>query len=442
MARMDLEKRDERLRSLGLKGKLPAVLTERVVEAVRTHPTGERFILADGKVPGLALAVNPDGAASWLLQARSLAGNAIRHGLGSATAVSLDDARDEAQRVRTAIREGRDPVAEKRAARVEARASEASTVRAFLDTYAKEVLVHRKSGASAKDRILASWAPILDVPLAQLTREKIEKVLSDRKALTAPDGSRLLANATLNRDWATFRPMLEHARRKGVLVALPITGKPEPLRGLREEPRRRYLGMNDSPDEKSRGGEMQRFLDALDEFKSDEPGGGDFARVACIVSLNTGIRRGEFLQLTDDMLKLRDLGNERIELPGKITKSGKPRDLYLNPDAIAALKRWIEVRGTLTVQGMNGELFPGKREQWEDRLTQRHFRRIRKAAGIKNLIFKDLRCTYASLLVQGGTSIMEVQKILGHYSVTITEKHYAYLAPSAGKTAARAFRVS
>src|SRR2546422_1560196 len=45
------------------------------------------------------------------------------------------------------------------------------------------------------------------------------------------------------------------------------------------------------------------------------------------MALNTGCRRGELLKLRDDMVKLRDLGNERIELPGAICKSGKGRDV-------------------------------------------------------------------------------------------------------------------
>src|SRR5438132_258418 len=115
--RVDREKRDQRLRRLGLNGRLPSALTERVIEAVRTHPTGERFMLADGKVPGLALAVYPDGAASYVLQVRTRAGVARRCGLGSASRVTLQAARDEAERLRALVKAGGDPVEQKRAAR-------------------------------------------------------------------------------------------------------------------------------------------------------------------------------------------------------------------------------------------------------------------------------------------------------------------------------------
>jgi len=77
------EKREARLRFFQPQGKLPEALNQRIVDAVRTRPIGERFFLPDGKVPGLALDVKPDGSAAYVLQARSLAGKAIRMGLGA-----------------------------------------------------------------------------------------------------------------------------------------------------------------------------------------------------------------------------------------------------------------------------------------------------------------------------------------------------------------------
>ena len=404
-------------------------------------PIGTRYMLADGVIGGLALSVKENGSASYVFQYRTLAGQPRRHGLGVAAPGTLAGARAAAEKMRGAVREGRDPIEERRAARTEAQAAQASTVRRYLlDTYDPVVLAHRKDGNGTKARILASWEALLDTPLTQVTREAVEKVLSDRKAATNPDGSRLLTNATLR---ATFRSMLAHAVRGGQLAALPMMGKPEAIHGLREEPRRRYLGQNDTPEETAKGnGERGRFLKALGDFDSHEPGGGGFLRVACTMALNTGCRRGELLKLREDMVKLRDLGNERIELPGAICKSGKGRDLYLNPAAIAALKAWLEVRKTLKVQSVDGALFPGKLQCWEDRLSQREFPRLCVEAGIEDLTYHDLRRTFASLHVQGGTPLMEVQKMLGHSSIVVTESHYAYLAPSAGKAAARAFRVS
>jgi integrase len=297
------------------------------------------------------------------------------------------------------------------------------------------VKANRKAAAASKARIKAAWEPLMEKPLAQITEGMIEKVIEGRKALEDEEGEPLLSHATLRRDWATFRPLLRMAHEQGLIATFPVIGIPKPLQGMREEPRRRYLGQDDPR-------EPKRFFDALAAFKSDEPGGPEFLRVACILALNTGCRRGELVQLRDDMLRLNDLENERIELPGWACKSGKPRDLFLNPDAIAAIKRWQEVRKTLKVQSVDGALFPGKAQNWKDRISQREFPQLCVEAKIEDLVYKDLRCTFASRHVQSGTPIQEVQKMLGHSSVTVTERHYAYLAKSAGKAAARAFRMA
>lgn len=446
--RVDRAKWEERLRALGLNGKLPAGLTERVVEAAQKRPTGERYMLADGKVPGLALAVYPDGAASYVLQVRTRAGIARRCGLGSAASVALDAARAEATRLRAVVVAGGDPVEQKRTARIEAQSAQRSTVRAYLeDVYEPHNLRHRKNrnGAIAKAHILASWAPLLDVPLAAVTREAIEKVLADRKAATRSDGSRKVKDGTLLRDWNPFRAMLADAVDRGYLAALPVVRRPKPIRGLRDEPRVRWLGENDTEEEVARTeGERVRFFRALDAFQSDEPGGGAFMRCAVRLALNTGIRRGELVRLRDDMVKR---GPDRLELPAAITKSNKARKVYLNAAALEALKAWREVRSTLKVQGIGGQLFPGDgkpeevAERWEDRITQREFPRLCAEAQITGLTFHGLRHTHAALLVKAGVPLIEVRDALGHASIVTTERHYAHLAPSAVQRSVQALRV-
>ena len=54
-ARVDREKWEQRLRAIGMKGKLPAVLTEKVIEAAVRSPIGGRYMLTDGVIGGLAL---------------------------------------------------------------------------------------------------------------------------------------------------------------------------------------------------------------------------------------------------------------------------------------------------------------------------------------------------------------------------------------------------
>jgi hypothetical protein len=66
--------------------------------------------------------------------------------------------------------------------------------------------------------------------------------------------------------------------------------------------------------------------------------------------------------------------------------------------------------------------------------VQASFERLIEAAtkempNLHDVTIHTLRQTFASWLVQGGASLQEVKELLGHSTVQITERHYAYLAP-------------
>jgi site-specific recombinase XerD len=89
------------------------------------------------------------------------------------------------------------------------------------------------------------------------------------------------------------------------------------------------------------------------------------------------------------------------------------------------------------------ELMRRKQSQSSDFIFWRHggtrdvqnsFGRLIEAASqsmpsLHDVTIHTLRKTFASWLVQAGASLQEVKELLGHSTVQITEKHYAYLAP-------------
>src|SRR5947208_4134971 len=94
MGKINAAQRETRLRAIGIKGKLLDALTETLLEAVRTHPLGEVYKLADGRVPGLALEVGAEGTGTFWLQYKTKTGQRRGLRIGAAGAVTLKSARE------------------------------------------------------------------------------------------------------------------------------------------------------------------------------------------------------------------------------------------------------------------------------------------------------------------------------------------------------------
>lgn len=181
-------------------------------------------------------------------------------------------------------------------------------------------------------------------------------------------------------------------------------------------------------------------------------------------AIGTGLREGELWNL-----ELRDLhvdGPEpravvRFGSKGKPPKNGRIRTVPLFGYGLDAARRWLDVlpgytrtakrdfgnpdrlvfptaRGCRRQQGKP----PGGQYIDEDGRTAYRFHDWIEAAGIERPVrFHDLRHTCASALVSGMWgrmwSLEEVRDLLGHQSVTTTER-YGHLAPSVLQAAAAA----
>jgi integrase len=71
----------------------------------------------------------------------------------------------------------------------------------------------------------------------------------------------------------------------------------------------------------------------------------------------------------------------------------------------------------------------GQERLFEDRLSAKRWEKIRKAAGLPNLKFHDLRKTFASLLAQRGVSTAVTQRLLEHSSPQLTNDVYTNADP-------------
>jgi len=127
-------------------------------------------------------------------------------------------------------------------------------------------------------------------------------------------------------------------------------------------------------------------------------------RSMIVTALDTGLRRGEMLDLRFGDV---DWTRRRLVVRGATTKSGRTRVVPVETERLVAVLPWKELTADI----------------------QNAFRRI-------DLRWHDLRHEYASRLVEKGVPLSQVRDLLGHASITTTER-YDNQQPEALQAAAR-----
>ena len=368
-------------------------------------PKAGVYTLRDADTVGLVLRVHPSGRKSWAV----MFGRGQARNIGAFPAMTLAGARIAARRLIGEIAEHGAPLAGGR--------RKADTVGDYLIThYAPHVEATHKSGKATSAAIKAVFGGWY--------KRKLDKItLADWDALKA---ARLLADtkpATVNRDLDRVKAAFQQAVEWDMLKVNPLAKAKRIKRGI--ESRVRYL----TPDEEkalrealqareARRGAARASGDAWRQVRRVEPLGAfqgytDHLMPLVLLALNTGLRRGELTQLTW----------ADIDIPGKLltvragyAKSGKARHVPLNSEALAVLKAHKKHKAG------KGELFgvASLKKSWAGLMT---------AAKIDGFRFHDLRHTFASKLVMAGVPLAVVRDLLGHSSITMSER-YAHLAPA------------
>src|SRR5580658_3280836 len=147
---------------------------------------------------------------------------------------------------------------------------------------------------------------------------------------------------------------------------------------------------------------------------------------AVVTSIGTGLRQGELLRLVWG-----DINFEKQTVTvraGKNTtgEAPKSRTVHLPPPAADALKKMRVVGPKQVFVRSDGELIDKSRlrVQWLE---------VRKAAGVDDLHWHDLRHCCASYYAQAGASLIEIGSVLGHTNPSITKK-YSHMVEGAAIT--------
>lgn len=146
-----------------------------------------------------------------------------------------------------------------------------------------------------------------------------------------------------------------------------------------------------------------------------------------IASLATGLRQGELLRLT-----WADLDFERSRLRILRTKTDTARAVHLPATAVEALKA-LRRRNVVSATRV---FLTDEGEPFTKNLLHGPWYSVRKAAGLVDFRWHDLRHSCASFLAMKGATLLEIGSVLGHKSPSMTLR-YAHLvegAPVTGHT--------
>ncbi|WP_043539721.1 tyrosine-type recombinase/integrase [Salinarimonas rosea] len=198
---------------------MPKALTVRAVESAK--PSDARREIPDGGCAGLYLIVQPSGVKSWAVRYRSpVTGKPVKLTLKGVPPEALADARKAARDALAAVSEGRDPSAERSAARaatIAAARDTSDTVAVLLDRFLSTRPLRERTAAEYRRLAERLIKPALGSRKVQDVRRRDVIALLDGIAERAPiSANRTLALVRVFYGWLASRDMVETSPVLGV----------------------------------------------------------------------------------------------------------------------------------------------------------------------------------------------------------------------------------
>lgn len=256
-----------------------------------------------------------------------------------------------------------------------------ATFQEAADKYILDVCPTHKAGSNEAKRLkaLCNTAGLLPVlkPISEVTAVDLSRFRDTRLGE--------VSIATVRKEMTIVRSMLESARRDwGMLVVNPIQDVKKPP----VPPNRKRLFVKD---------EAKKIVEALgyvNEVKTLQ----HQVAVALLLAFETGMRAGEMLGMTWDVVNFTD---KFVTLPE--TKNGDEREVPLSPKAMELLHK---------LKGLSKTHVFTVTDASRDAL----FRKARDKHKIKNLTFHDSRANAITLLSKR-LDILTLARMIGHKDI-------------------------
>lgn len=392
-------------------------------------PREKPYQVHDTDIHGFILRIQPSGVMTYYFEYRLPSGLRNRVKIEKHGKITVEQARDRVKEIAADLVKGIDPKAAKKENRV-------VTLGAFIDhLYSPWAESHLRSGPSNVKRLRSRFAHLLDLSLDD---PKLPWLLEKWKTQRLKEE---VSKLTINRDLTVLKGAFAYAVKHSAETGLTRN----PLSDVRlfkvsdeESERIRYLNQN-APDEEL------RLLKAIDEREEEirqarcsanlwrEQRGYekfpsldakvfiDHLKPMVLVSLHTGLRRGELFNLCWKDIQWNSVA-PTLTVRGSISKNRKSRSIPLNKTAETVLKSWKVQQAHL-----DGLIFPSQDGKPFNTLKT-CWSRVVKEAGLLDFRWHDLRHTFASRLVMGGVDLNAVRDLLGLKDIQMTLR-YAHLSP-------------
>ncbi|MGO8841246.1 MAG: tyrosine-type recombinase/integrase [Methyloceanibacter sp.] len=380
----------------------------------RLKPADRPYEVNDTRIKGFLVRVQPSGYSAFYVQW----GRGKRKCIGRADVLKAEQARTIAKELLGRHYAGKDPREEAQQAK-----------RAM--TFAKFVAERFGPWAEGNSRTGRDTAKRLRTAFPDLSAKKLSAITAwDIEKWRGGCAKRGLKAASINRGLAIIRAALNKAVEWKLIASDPVDGvkkakedKAPPARFLADAELGRLLLALDEREEEIRFARRQanawrrlRGHALLLDLRA--VAFADHLKAMVLLSLHTGLRRGELFSLTWDSINLE---HAMLTVNGATAKSGNTRHIPLNATAAAVLRDWWEQSSAngLVFPSPSGARFDNVRKAWAGVLRRARIQRFR---------WHDLRHHFASTLVMRGVDLATVRELMGHSDFGLTLR-YAHLQP-------------
>jgi len=365
-------------------------LTKSVID--RAAPRDREHYIWDDELKGFGVRITPRGSKVYLVRYRVGGGRGAtqrKYRIGQhGSPWTTETARKKAFDLLAKAAQGEDPSSEREADR------QRLTFEDFANRYLEEHAIPKKKASSVAE----------DCRLLRLTLLPAygRRYIQD---LTYSDVSRLHAAmkdtpAKANRAVALLSKMFSLAEQWGIRER--HSNPCSDIKKYPENRRERFLS----------GEEIERLGQTLNDA---EASGSNPQSIAIIrLLMLTGARKGEIIGLRWDEVDL-----ERGLLAKRDSKTGQ-KSIPISSaagDIIRGIPRLVA----------SPYVFPAARGDGHFQGLTKDWLAIRAEAGLSDVRLHDLRHTFASISIERGIPIAVLSRVLGHASITTTER-YAHLA--------------